>query len=323
MSKATTYTVPVSKDKAGLRLDRHLADAIDGLSRSRIQALIAKGLVAVDGAPATDASARVRAGQTFKVHVPAAVPARPRAQAIPLDVVYEDDELIVVDKAAGLVVHPAAGHADGTLVNALLAHCEGSLSGIGGVTRPGIVHRLDKDTSGLMVAAKTDRAHLDLSEQFAAHSLERGYRALVWGQPSPPSGEVSGNVGRSPANRKKMAVLRRGGKPALTKYRTLETVGRRASLVECRLSTGRTHQIRVHMADIGCPVIGDPVYGGGARARLKGAGPDILQEFTRFHSQALHAYLLGFKHPLSGKKLRFESKLPNYFKILIGFLEGI
>ena len=322
MVKASTYTVTALEDKVGMRVDRYLADAIEGLSRSRIQVLIAAGWVTVDGAVLGNASAKVRTGQRFHVDVPAAEPPRLVAEEIPLTVVYEDADVVVVDKPAGLVVHPASGHPAGTLVNALLAHCGDNLSGLCGVTRPGIVHRLDKDTSGLIVAAKNDRAHAGLSEQFAAHSLERAYQALVWGVPRPAKGEISGNVGRSPANRKKMAVLARGGKPALTRYKMRRRVGTMASLVECRLTTGRTHQIRVHMANIGCPVVGDPLYGGGKR-RLRGRGQDFCDIAAAIQSQALHAYLLGFRHPGTGKRLRFQSKLPCYFNILMERLDVV
>jgi len=322
-SPDTTYTVPVPEDKAGTRLDRLLAESLPDLSRSRLKQLIGEGWVSVSGsnAAAGDASRKVRAGESFIVTVPAPVPAEPEGQDIPLDVVYEDDDLIVIDKPAGLVVHPAAGHADGTLVNALLAHCRGSLSGIGGVSRPGIVHRLDKDTSGLMVAAKNDLAHQGLARQFHDHDLERAYYALVWGVPKPTSGEVSGNIGRSPANRKKMAVLSRGGKRALTHYRVLETAGVAASLVRCDLSTGRTHQIRVHMASLGHPVLGDPVYGGGGKGQLKHLPADARETISGLKSQALHAFLIGFTHPKTGEFLQFETKVPSYFRELLPTLD--
>lgn len=315
----TTYTVPVARDKAGTRLDRLLSDALPAISRSRLQALIGQGCVTREGDAAevvSDPSRRVRAGERFVVQVPPPRPARVEPQAIPLEVVYEDEHLIVVDKPVGLVVHPAAGHADGTLVNALLAHCGGSLSGIGGETRPGIVHRLDKETSGLLVAAKTDAAHRHLARQFEAHSLERAYSALVWGVPAPRVGEIAGNIGRSPANRKKMAVLKRGGKPALTRYKVSRAVGSRCSRLECRLLTGRTHQIRVHLASRGHPVVGDPLYGGGVRHRLKGAPEAARSAVAALGHQALHAYLMGFSHPETGLWMRFESSLPSYFNKL-------
>lgn len=304
-----------------MRLDRLLAEAINDLSRTRIKALMEAGRVqGPDGVLALDPDYKVRAGQSFIITVPAPLPATPLPQAIPLDVVFEDDDVIVIDKPAGLVVHPAPGHAEGTLVNALLAHCQGSLSGIGGVSRPGIVHRLDKDTSGLIIAAKNDAAHQSLSRQFAKHSLERAYYALVYGVIEPRQGKIEGAIGRNPANRKKMAVVKQGGKPALTRYKTIKTYGKThgafASLVECRLATGRTHQIRAHMAFLGHPVIGDPQYGGGAARRVKSA-PDLAkQAILAFKRQALHAYLIGFEHPKTTQKIRLISSLPNDFKYL-------
>jgi len=319
---ATTYTVEVDKDKAGDRVDRLLAAALPDLSRSRIKALIEGGCVTRDGGPFTEPSAKSRRGDIYRVDVPAPTPAEPMAQDIPLDVVFEDEHLIVIEKPAGLVVHPAAGHAEGTLVNALLHHCVGSLSGIGGVTRPGIVHRLDKDTSGLLVAAKDDITHQGLSQQFAAHDIERVYQALVWGVPSKRSGAIGGNIGRSPRNRKKMAIVRRGGKPALTHYQTVRTYRNLVSLVECRLETGRTHQIRVHMASIGHPLVGDPLYGGGRR---KIAGPDAgaLALLDQIKGQALHAYIIGFRHPVTQDVLRFESVYKNKINTLLNELEQI
>ncbi|MCP5367962.1 MAG: RluA family pseudouridine synthase [Hyphomicrobiales bacterium] len=323
MGKDVIYTVLVTEDKAGLRADRFLAGAVPALSRARIQALMAAGRVARDGAPATDPAGKVRAGQCWTVTEPPPVPAEPRAQAIPLVVVFEDADLIVVDKPAGLVVHPAAGNPENTLVNALLAHCGAGLSGIGGVARPGIVHRLDKDTSGLMVAAKSDRAHAGLAAQFAAHSLERAYRALVWGLPAPARGTIEGAIGRSPANRKKMAVVTRGGKAAVTRYRVERAFAGAASLVECRLQTGRTHQIRVHMAHIGHPLVGDPVYGRGRAARRAGLPAVARAALAAFPRQALHAYLIGFSHPVTGEALRFESDLPPDFNELVEILGSI
>ena len=316
-----TYTVTVPQDKAGTRLDKLLAEALPELSRSRLKQLIAAGCVTGRGVgAANDPSRKVRAEDVYSVVVPAPVPAEPEAQAIPLDVVYEDEHLIVIDKPSGLVVHPAAGHADGTLVNALLAHCGDSLSGIGGVGRPGIVHRLDKDTSGLMVVAKSDAAHRGLAAQFHDHDLQRAYYAVVWGVPSPREGEITGNIGRSPANRKKMAVLRRGGKPALTRYRVLKTAGRVVSLVRCDLATGRTHQIRVHMAHIGHPVVGDPLYGGG-RSRIRRLGEAAQTAVGDLNSQALHAFLIEFTHPISGEIVRFEQDIPLYFNKIMGVFD--
>ena len=314
----------VTAAAGGGRLDRLLADSIGGLSRSRIKALIEDGRVSCGGATITDPSLRVKPGQIFAIFVPEAAPASPLPQAVALTIVYEDGDLIVIDKPAGMVVHPAPGNAEGTLVNALLAHCGDSLSGVGGVRRPGIVHRLDKDTSGLIVAAKNDAAHESLSRQFEARTIERAYLALVWGVPSPPRGEIAGNIGRSPKNRKKMAVRRDGGKPALTRYAVLRRFGRAAGLVECRLATGRTHQIRVHMAHIGHPIIGDAAYGGGlTAARRHGVGASAEALIARLGRQALHAKLLGFRHPGTGEPVRFESNLPIEINELIVELERL
>ncbi len=323
---ATEYSVEVPEDKAGMRLDRLLADCIEGISRTRIKALIEAGHIRGEkSARVTDPSARVRTAQTFTITVPQPDPAIPQPQDIALDIIYEDEHLIIIDKPQGMVVHPAPGHPDATLVNALLAHCSGELSGIGGVSRPGIVHRLDKDTGGLMVAAKSEAAHLGLSEQFAAHTVERAYYAVVWGIPYPRSGKISGNIGRSPANRKKMAVLERGGKSALTNYKVMRTfavgTGRAASLIECRLATGRTHQIRVHLATMGFPVIGDPLYGGGRKHRLKGAPKELVNFIANYKRQALCAYLIGFNHPIHNKYIKFNKEIPPYINRLTNLLE--
>jgi len=296
-------------EDAGRRLDQFLSEALPGLSRSRLKSLIQAGRLTTGGATITEPSYRVKPGQAFALRVPAPRPATPAAQAIALDIVYEDDDLVVIDKPAGLVVHPAPGNPDETLVNALIAHCGESLSGIGGVQRPGIVHRLDKETSGLLVAAKNDAAHAGLARQFADRSLSRAYLALVWGTPRPSEGEIAGNIGRHPVNRKRMAVLRRGGRAALTRYRVVEIfAGGAASAVECRLATGRTHQIRVHLAWRGHGVIGDPVYGG---KRRKGGGrPALTEAAAGMTRQALHARALAFRHPRTGEAMRFESPLP-------------
>ncbi|NQU57609.1 MAG: RluA family pseudouridine synthase [Rhodospirillales bacterium] len=321
---ATTYTVPVPPGKAGCRLDKFLSGALADLSRTRIKALIEEGRVSLADDSAAkaplDPSMKVQEAQVIIVEVPPPSPAIPEAQSIPLDIVYEDDDVIVINKPPGLVVHPAPGSLDGTLVNALLGHARdtggGGLSGIGGVERPGIVHRLDKGTSGLMVVAKNDAAHHALSEQFAARSIERTYNALVWGVPKPSQGEISGNIGRSSGNRKKMAVVTGGGKVALTRFKLLQTYATVASLIECRLATGRTHQIRVHMAWLGHPVIGDPLYGGGKAVR-RGLSPDLLAETGKLDHQILHAKTLGFRLKEGGEPLRFDSDLPNYFNSLI------
>ena len=320
----TTYTVTVPEDKSAIRLDKLLAGALPEFSRTRLKGLIGEGCVFLqsDGVPITDPAYGSKEGDVYSVTVPEARSCTPLAQDIPLTVIFEDDQLIVIDKPAGLVVHPGAGNPDGTLVNALLAHCGDSLSGIGGVRRPGIVHRLDKDTSGLMVAAKTDAAHRFLAGQFSDHSLDRAYSALLWGVPHPRHGEVAGNMGRSRRNRKKMAILASGGKSSLTNYRTVKSYGEAASRVECRLATGRTHQIRVHMASLGCPVIGDPLYGGGRR-RKKAMPPEARAALDVFPRQALHAFLIGFVHPVSLKRLRFESETPDDIKKIQGLLESL
>lgn len=324
---AKRHRLIVAPDQAGQRLDRYLADqfaaGMDGLSRSRLKALIEGGHVAIGQRgsiqPVREPSRKVKAGETIEVLVPPSAPATPEAQHIALAILYEDDDLLVLDKPAGLVVHPAPGNPDMTLVNALLAHCGDSLSGIGGVRRPGIVHRLDKDTSGVMVVAKNDATHQILSAAFARHDIDRAYKALVWGAPNPASGTIEGNIGRSPLNRKKMAVVARGGKPAATRYRVEQRFGPAsaplASLVDCTLLTGRTHQVRVHLASKGHPLVGDPVYG---RARKKAKGwEEEAALLNGFQRQALHAYRLGFTHPRSGKILLFESVLPKDIKMLL------
>jgi 23S rRNA pseudouridine1911/1915/1917 synthase len=318
---AGTHRVTAAEGDAGERLDRMLAARLDGLSRSRLKRLIEEGRVRGQAGAIRDPSARVKAGQVFSIEVPAPVADRPRPEPIALDIRYEDEHLLVLDKPAGLVVHPAPGNLEGTLVNALLAHCGDRLPGIGGVKRPGIVHRLDKDTSGLMVVAKSDLAHARLVADFAARRIERAYYALVWGVPLPPQGEIAGNIGRSPANRKKMAVLRSGGRAALTRYRVVRAFGRAAALLECRLATGRTHQIRVHLSERGHPLIGDPTYGGGATAaRCATLGTSAVAAFGS-RRQALHAHLLGFEHPATGELLRFESRIPRDMEELVKILD--
>ena len=310
-------TLRTGPGDAGVRLDKFLADALPELSRTRIKALIKDGRAVSGGATITDPSYRVKPDQAFDLTIPQAVPALPRGQAIALDVVFEDAAVIVVNKPAGMVVHPAPGNPDSTLVNALIAHCGDSLSGIGGVMRPGIVHRLDKDTSGLMVAAKTDAAHHGLTNQFASRSLSRIYQALVWGLPSPTAGRIEGNIGRSPLNRKRMAVVAEGGRAAVTHYRVRRVIGNAASLLECRLETGRTHQIRVHLAHRGYPVIGDPAYGRAGGRRRAALSPHARDAVSGFSRQALHAWSLAFRHPTSGQDLEFESALPGDMEQLI------
>ena len=301
--------VDLGPEAVGQRLDKALALAAPDLSRARIQALMAEGRVTYADQVMTDGSSKAREG-LYLIAVPEPLPAEPQPEDIPLTVLFEDEHLIVIDKPAGMTVHPAPGHQTGTLVNALLFHCGDSLSGIGGVLRPGIVHRLDKDTSGVMVAAKSDAAHQGLSALFATHDLERQYIALTRGQPRPASGRVENRIGRSNSDRKKMAVLKTSGRLAITDYRTATTFGPQdrplASRVVCRLHTGRTHQIRVHMASIGAPVLGDPIYGSGPPA------PSVRQaiQTTGLDRQALHAAVLGFVHPITGATLRFETPLP-------------
>ncbi len=320
---ATTYRVQAGMDDGRARIDSVLAARVPELSRSRIKALITQGQVTADGATITEPAYRVKPGQSLAVTVPPVAPAVPQGQAMALNIVHEDADIIVIDKPAGLVVHPAPGNPDRTLVNALIAHCGESLQGIGGVRRPGIVHRLDKDTSGLMVAAKTDAAHAALVAQFSARTVARAYHAVAAGVPVPASGEIDGNIGRSPRNRKKMAVLSRGGRPAVTRYRVLRPLGSAASLVECRLKTGRTHQIRVHLAHIGHGVIGDRLYGRTRRGALLRLGAAPAAAVQGLHGHGLHAVLLGFRHPTSAEKMRFESEVPSDIKRLICELEKV
>ncbi|WP_426163832.1 RluA family pseudouridine synthase [Sandarakinorhabdus sp. DWP1-3-1] len=301
-------------DAAGLRLDRALAIALPQHSRERLKALIGGGRVSGAAGVMWDPKLKVKGGEALTLVIPEPTASETVAQDIPLTIIYEDDALLVVDKPAGLVVHPAAGNYDGTMVNALLHHCAGRLSGIGGVARPGIVHRIDKDTSGLLVVAKTDPAHEALSRQFAAHTVERRYAAIVAGRPVPPVGRIEGALARSTANRQKMAIVSEGrGKHAVTHYRTIARL-RHSAHVECRLETGRTHQIRVHMASIGHALLGDAVYG-----RTPGSLAGDLKALN-FQRQALHAATLGFVHPVTQEKLSFESALPDDIVELIGRL---
>ncbi|HVL79399.1 MAG TPA: RluA family pseudouridine synthase [Sphingomicrobium sp.] len=297
--------VRLNAGHSGWRLDRALADAVPALSRERLKALIrGGGLVDSAGQLARDPAARVKGSEEFRLAVPEPEPAHNAPQDIPLRIIFEDEHLLVVDKPAGLVVHPAAGNRDGTLVNALLHHCGGSLSGIGGVARPGIVHRIDKDTSGLLVVAKADPAHEGLARQFAAHSIERRYLAIVTGLPKGAEGTIDAPLARSSTNRKKIAIVEGGrGKRAVTHWRRLQPLND-AALVECRLETGRTHQVRVHMASIGHPLVGDPVYGRSSKSHR-----DLLKNL-QFHRQALHAAKLAFVHPVTKHRLSFDSGMP-------------
>ena len=304
MGGIETIDVRLDAAHAGWRLDRALAAAVPTLSRERLKALIRSGAVEAMGSAVRDPALKVKGDEALTVAVPEPRPSHNEPQDIALTILFEDDQLLVVDKPAGLVVHPAAGNLDGTLVNALLHYCGGSLSGIGGVARPGIVHRIDKDTSGLLVVAKTDVAHEGLAKQFAAHSIDRRYLAIVNGVPKSGSGTVDAPLARSSANRKKIAIVEANrGKRAVTHWKRLELLSD-AALVECRLETGRTHQIRVHMASIGHPLVGDPVYGRSGKTHCK-----LLKELG-FQRQALHATELGFTHPVSKNRLSFSSPLP-------------
>ena len=315
-----THTLTLPPELQGQRLDKALHTLLPELSRTRLQELIRQGcLTRTDGQPLADPSAKVTA--TFLIlAIPPTAAARIEAQDIPLNILYEDAHLIVLDKPAGLVVHPAPGNPDQTLVNALLAHCGDSLTGIGGEKRPGIVHRLDKDTSGVMVVAKTAAVHADLVSQFQARSIERSYLALVWGRPLPSADLITGNIGRHPRHRKKMAVLQSGGRDAATRYETLERFAP-ATLLRCQLLTGRTHQIRVHLSHKGHPLVGDPVYSRQNRGVEQAADP-LLQTLRRFSRQALHAATLGFIHPATGDPLRFMTEPPEDLRTLLQSLAG-
>jgi 23S rRNA pseudouridine1911/1915/1917 synthase len=317
MTSSITETVTIAAEEAGSRLDRVLAARIATVSRSHLKALILAGQVKIAARTIRDPAATVKSGDVVTVTLPPPEPASPKGEAIPLNVVYEDDAIIVIDKPKGLVVHPAAGHSSGTLVNALIAHCGASLSGIGGVKRPGIVHRLDKDTTGLMVVAKTDKAHRALSKQFADKAegpLQRGYLALVWGAPDRPKGMIDAPIGRHAHARDKQAV-RENGRPAITHWQVLERFlgpDRKpvASLLACTLETGRTHQIRVHLAHIGHPILGDATYGTGFKTKASRLGPKARAALGTLERQALHAYFLAIEHPETRDVLEFQSELP-------------
>jgi 23S rRNA pseudouridine1911/1915/1917 synthase len=321
-------TVIVATSEAGDRLDRVLTARIADLSRSRLKVLILAGEVAIGGRTIRDPGYRVNAGDVIAVALPPPEPAEPQGEPIALNVVFEDDQIIVIDKPRGLVVHPAAGNWSGTLVNALIAHCGATLSGIGGVVRPGIVHRLDKDTTGLMVVAKTDRAHRSLAAQFEDHgrsgALKRGYLAFVWGAPDRPKGTIEQPIDRHPHARDRMAV-RTGGREAITHWEVLERYSGPdgalvASLLACRLETGRTHQIRVHLSHIGHPLLGDDVYGRGFRTKAARLPPPAAEALQALGRQALHAYMLTIEHPGTRESLEFRSELPTDLARLHGSL---
>ncbi|MBV8193678.1 MAG: RluA family pseudouridine synthase [Alphaproteobacteria bacterium] len=316
------HFVTFDASAAGERLDRALAAALPSLTRSRVKSLIESRRVALaEGPTIEEPSRKVKTGERYIVDIPEPQPAEPLPQARDLEILFEDADLLVLDKPAGLVVHPAPGNPDNTLVNALLAHCGASLSGIGGVRRPGIVHRLDKDTSGVMVVAKNDRTHRALSALFARHDLTRIYQVLVWGGPTASSGVIDAPIGRHPVDRKRMTVRQSGGRAAVTEYRVEQRFGPPlrpvASLLSAKLHTGRTHQVRVHLAYLGCPVVGDPVYG---RRTCNAAPPPSLKTFGR---QALHAAVLAFRHPGTAKEMRFASQLPQDFRTLLSELNTV
>ncbi|PQA88525.1 RluA family pseudouridine synthase [Hyphococcus luteus] len=344
------YAFAVNADAAGARLDKWLSDNIAELTRTRLKALIEEGALEKGGEVFTDPSWKLREGERYRLVPPPLVEPAPKPEAIPLDVVYQDDDLIVVNKPAGMVVHPAPGAWTGTLVNALLHHCGDSLSGIGGARRPGVVHRIDKDTSGLLVVAKHDAAHQGLSALFSAHDIERVYEAIAVGAPRPGVGTIDAPIARKPQDRTKMTVVdtmvwddeaddyvpKHGGRHAVTHYKVIETFGRTraklkgdalASLIECTLETGRTHQIRVHLSHIGCPLIGDQSYGRGpGLSGLKPGDPAAdcaIETLRNFKRQALHAKVLGFKHPITGEAMRFERAGPEDFQTLLAALRAL
>lgn len=311
----------VTLEQKGQRLDKFLASVFPDISRSQIQRLILDGNVSCDDDTIADNSFKVRLDDVYQIFIPEAVDANPEPENIPLDVVYEDEDLLVVNKPAGMTVHPAAGAHHGTLVNALLYHCRDNLSGIGGVKRPGIVHRIDKDTSGLLVVAKNDLAHKGLCAQFFEHSIERTYFAVVYGVPNPVCGKVEAAIARSRYDRKKMAIVEHGGKRAVTNYKTIKIFNNAASLVQCNLETGRTHQIRVHMASLGCNLIGDQTYVKSKKSAVKGISEEAKTYINQFPRQALHAASLGFIHPRCGKLLQFSCDYSSDFKELVDILD--
>ena len=321
MNEENIFITPIAEQaEKNMRLDKFLSAKMPDFSRSRLQKLIEEGFVECDDVVITDNSHKVKVGDSFQITVPPAQEAEPEPQDIALNIVYEDDDIVVINKPAGMTVHPAAGAYDGTLVNALLFHCKDNLSGIGGVKRPGIVHRIDKETSGLLVVAKNDAAHRFLSEQFAEHSIERTYIAVVYGVINPLSGRIEAAIGRSKFDRKKMAIVENGGKFAVTNYKTLKVFGKACSMVQCKLETGRTHQIRVHLSSAGNALVGDKVYVKNKKSEI--SLPVNLKNYVNnFPRQALHAKSLGFIHPKTKEFMQFDSELPADMAELIAKLE--
>jgi 23S rRNA pseudouridine1911/1915/1917 synthase len=313
--------ITATTEHSAQRIDRFLADSLGTISRSRVKTLIDEGRLRDDTRRVTQPAEPVRAGATYILELPPPSPPTPRPQSIPFPILYEDADLIVLDKPAGLVVHPAPGNLDGTLVNALLAHCGPGFTGIGAERRPGIVHRLDKDTSGIMVVAKTQLANDALTTAFASRDLDRAYTALVWGLPQPLAGEIEGAIGRDKRDRKRMAVADRGGKPALTRYTTMRAWQTCLALLECRLASGRTHQIRVHFSSKGHPIVGDPLYLRRIPTVAKGISQPLRGRLLDFPRQALHAVSLGFKHPRTGRLIKFEAALPADMQALLDEVE--
>ena len=323
MSDYNIYNTPiVNKDFRGLRIDKFLAKCFPEISRSQIQKNIEEGNVTCDEITIGDNSYKVKEGESFVLTVPEAVDADPLPQNIDLPILYQDDDIVVVNKPAGMVVHPAPGAWDNTMVNALLFHCD-NLSGIGGVKRPGIVHRIDKETSGILVVAKNDNAHKFLSEQFAEHSIERTYYAICFGVPKSMKGVIEGDIGRSPHDRKKMAIVTKGGKRAVTHYQVMENFANEASLIKCNLETGRTHQIRVHLSSLGHNLMGDKLYVKSKKISNKNISAEIKDFANNFSRQALHAKSLGFIHPKTKEKMFFETDIPEDMQKLIDVLHKI
>lgn len=321
MNSTNQYEFSVSVDQSKKRLDHFLSTQLSNISRAQLQRYIKEGCIYINGHCQTSQTYKVKEGDKINLNIPDPKETTIEKQNIPLNIVYEDEDLIIIDKPAGMVVHPAAGNYDQTLVNALMHHCGDSLSGIGGELRPGIVHRIDKDTSGLLVAAKNDYTHNHLSKQFKDHSIDRSYKALIWGKLAPLSGTITGAIGRHPQNRKKMAIVAEGkGKQATTHYKTLKLFEKNISLVECTLETGRTHQIRVHLSSKGNPILGDALYGRSEKNKLQNLNKSLLYKPLLPRRQMLHACILGFVHPRNEQKLFFESKLPNDINELIKIL---